>query len=192
MNAFEVYKDYLALKRHFNSDYDYFKYNGKVNASKDSFNCRKDKIFFPKLAKHNDPKGFLISNLLENNNAWIREIAYSVKSEEVYNKWLGKKQSLCYKFKEDLSKFKDNFNDNIVSEDNSHPYIVMLYLRDDIMLETLCIVCELSGCLKYWSKKFEYDPVMEQIINKIVKYIPFIEFNPEKYKKILVDIFDKK
>ena len=68
----------------------------------------------------------------------------------------------------------------------------MLYLRDDIMLETLCILCELSGCLKYWSKKFEYDPVMEQIINKIVKYIPFIEFDREKYKKILASQFIRK
>jgi hypothetical protein len=49
MSAFEVYKDYLALKNHFsNKNYDYFKYKGKVRTSIDSFNKRKDKIFFEK------------------------------------------------------------------------------------------------------------------------------------------------
>ena len=45
-DAFEVYICYLAMKRHFTSSYDYFKYNGKVNARVDAFENRKDKFFF--------------------------------------------------------------------------------------------------------------------------------------------------
>ena len=44
MNEFEAYKHYLALKLHFSSDYDYFKYNGKTNATQQSFEKRKDRF----------------------------------------------------------------------------------------------------------------------------------------------------
>jgi len=65
MSAFECYKEYVALKNHFTQkSYDYVKYNGKTSVKADSFNSRKDKIFFEKLAKHKDPKGFLIANLV--------------------------------------------------------------------------------------------------------------------------------
>ena len=47
--GFDAYKTYLALKRHFTSDYDYFKYNGKVRAGVESFLKRNDKFFFRKL-----------------------------------------------------------------------------------------------------------------------------------------------
>ena len=33
MTDYEVYQTYLGIKLHFTSDYDYVKYNGKVNAS---------------------------------------------------------------------------------------------------------------------------------------------------------------
>ena len=37
MDAFDAYKIYIALKSHFNSDYDINKYNGKTSVSLDSF-----------------------------------------------------------------------------------------------------------------------------------------------------------
>ena len=41
--GFDVYKTYLAIKLHFQSDsYDYYKYGGKVNAKLDTFTKRKD------------------------------------------------------------------------------------------------------------------------------------------------------
>ena len=50
MTDFDAYKMYLAVKQHFNREgYDYFKYNGKVNAKITSFEHRKDRIFYSKL-----------------------------------------------------------------------------------------------------------------------------------------------
>ena len=50
MDAFQAYTLYLALKQHFTPGrgYDFFKYNGKTNASKNAFETRKDKYFFHK------------------------------------------------------------------------------------------------------------------------------------------------
>ena len=45
MEAYEAYKIYHALKLHFNSDYDYTKYNGKAKVTVDSYLKRKDRTF---------------------------------------------------------------------------------------------------------------------------------------------------
>ena len=71
--GFDAYKTYLALKRHFTSDYDYFKYNGKVRAGVESFLKRNDRFFFRKLAKKYDDKelvDFFVSNFIVSDN-WI-------------------------------------------------------------------------------------------------------------------------
>ena len=51
--GFKAYKLYLAVKNHFTTSYDYFKYNGKVNAKEDSFLKRRDKkgVAMPPLFK---------------------------------------------------------------------------------------------------------------------------------------------
>ena len=36
MNEFETYENYVALKLHFTSEYDYFRYNGKTSVTLNS------------------------------------------------------------------------------------------------------------------------------------------------------------
>ena len=56
MNEFEAYEKYVALKLHFTSEYDYFRYNGKTSVTLKSFNERKDRFHFKRLSKkYDDP-----------------------------------------------------------------------------------------------------------------------------------------
>ena len=64
--AFNAYRTYLALKQHFTSNYDYFKYNGKVNVSPNSFETRKDKFHFYKLSKKKDYQKIILSTIVDN------------------------------------------------------------------------------------------------------------------------------
>ena len=52
MTAFEAYEAYIALKKHFDhkSSYDFFKYHGKMKLNKSSFDTRRDKFYFKKIA----------------------------------------------------------------------------------------------------------------------------------------------
>ena len=127
MSAFECYKEYVALKNHFTKlSYNYHKYNGKSKLSFESFDTRKDKLYFMKVAKHSNPRNYILSNLVENPKIWIKEIAFSLSAEEVYTNWSKRQQSLMYLFKEELSKLKDDFDSNIKSEDQTHPYVIKL------------------------------------------------------------------
>ena len=54
MNDYETYEKYVALKLHFTSEYDYFRYNGKTSVTPKSFDVRKDKFHFKRLATKYD------------------------------------------------------------------------------------------------------------------------------------------
>jgi hypothetical protein len=190
MSAFECYKEYVALKNHFTQkNYDYIKYNGKTSVRVDSFNTRKDKIFFEKLSKHKDPKGFILANLIEDQKVWIKDLAYNEIAQTRYNDWIKRTESLTYMFKSDLSKLRENFDENFLVEEYDHPYLLKLYLRKEISIETLVILVEVTSCFKHWNKKLEEDPVWDQVSFKIKKYKSFLNFDTAKIKSIIVDKF---
>lgn len=187
MSGFQAYKEYVALKNHFTKpDYDYIKYNGHVNAKVASYDKRKDKIFFEKLAKHPDVHGLLVSNLSDNPKLWIRDLAYSESAEQRYKSWLKRNQALTYNFKADFRKIMEEQSKN----DGHHPTALRLFLGSEISLESLCIFCSMIHALEIWDSKLEYDPVWEDVRMKIVKYTPFVKFNRDKIKQIMVEILD--
>lgn len=191
MSAFECFKEYMALKNHFTQkNYDYFKYNGKTRVTFQSFESRKDKLFFQKVAKHSDPKNYILSNLLENNKVWIKDIAYSQNAEEIYQQWAKRVQSLSYNFKNECSNLLDNFDENFKVKSN-HPHVLRLFLSKKICLETLIILVDTVNCMPYWNNKMSYDPVWEETAEKIIKYRPFLKYDKEKIKKILLDKFSE-
>jgi|ERR1035437_1417797 hypothetical protein len=103
MKFFEVY---TAVNLHFTTDrYDFFKYDGKTRVNETSFLKRKDKWFFEKMAAkcNNDEMaiGFCVSNIVAGKK-YIR--AYDMK---VYHDWIAYRDSMSYKFKEELNKYLD-------------------------------------------------------------------------------------
>lgn len=189
-DAFDVYVYYLALKRHFTSSYDYFKYNGKVKANAMSFENRKDKFFFYKLSKKKDSKDYILANLIVNPNVWAGDLVDD-KAETIYNEWLKRKQSLTYQFKSDILELDDeDFNSNFIVENGQHPKVLKLYNMNRISLETLVILCDITGCQKYWEKTIQ-DTIVFPDINRLVKkYSPFLEYDKQKMKQILLDNFE--
>lgn len=191
MTPYEAFKEYIALKSHFTTkSYDYNKFSGKIkSATVSAYEQRKDKVFFMKLAKHKDVKGFLISNFIEDDKFWVGNLAYNEYAQSVYLNWLKRIQSLSYLFSSELSKLHEQFDDNFIINDNEHPYVIKLFLRKEISLETLVILVDLVRCLSYWNKGMAYDPVWQDISMKVKKYKSFLSYDKEKYKNVIVDKF---
>lgn len=189
MTPYECYVDYLALKRHFTTEsYDYFKYNGKVSAKKDTFDKRKDKFFFEKLSRHRDPHGIILANLLKSNDTWVKELV-SDKAQQNYNEWIKKIQSISRVLETELEFLDDDFNSNFKVTNQTHPTLLKLYLSDKISLETIIILTSLTGCIGHWDKHMSGDILWEEVKKKIVKAKPFIHYDIEKIKKICLDRF---
>ena len=191
MDPFEVYQKYLAMKRHFSSDsYDYHKYNGKVKANQHSFDIRKDKYFFYKLSKQKNVEEFLLANFVDgDNDFWIGQLRDD-KCTAAYENYRKRKQALTYVFKEDLSKMKDNFDENIIVPDNEHPYLLRLYMRKDICIETLTLIDMMVYNYKYWDKKLPDAVIWPQVRMKSLNYRPFMSVDINKYKAIVKDRFN--
>jgi hypothetical protein len=189
-SAFDVFKDYIAIKNHFTTkSYDYFKYQGKSRSiTPDKYNQRKDKVFFLKLAKHRDYKHFLVANFLE-SNFWIGELAYNEQAQSVYTDWQKRIQSLSYFFQNEIEKLDDDFNSNFIVTDGQHPHALKLYLRKEISLETLVILIDTVRCFSHWQKHMGDDVVWKDMAHKLVKYKPFLQYDRSKMKKILLDRF---
>ena len=190
MEPVEVYQKYLAMKRHFSSDsYDYHKYNGKVKANQHSFDIRKDKYFFYKLSKQKNVEEFLLANFVDgDNDFWIGQLRDD-KCTAAYENYRKRKQALAYVFKEDLSKMKDDFDQNIIVPDNEHPYLLRLYMRKDICIETLTLIDMMVYNSKYWDTKLHDDVIWPQVKTKSLNYRPFMSVDINKYKAIVKDRF---
>lgn len=187
-DAYDIYVYYLALKRHFTSNYDFHKYNGKVKANVMSFENRKDKFFFYKLSKKPDAKNLILANMIVDPSIWIGDMLED-KAEQNHLEWLKRIQSLTRTFQLDLNEFNDDFDSNIIVEGGQHPRILQLYNQRRICLETLVILNGLTKCFRYWSKNIS-DTIVFPSINKLVNdYSPFLEYDKDKMRRIVVDKF---
>lgn len=191
MTGYEAYKLYVALKNHFISDtYDYVRYGGKTRASVKTFESRHDKYFFAKLAKQKDPLRYILANIIEDNaNVWVGDLVNEQKAEENYRTWLKRQESLTYIFKQDLDRLDEDFNKNFLVESNKHPLLLQLLIHRKVSLETVVILNELCPFSKYWTRNIEEDVIWPMINKKCRKYRPFLTFDKEKFKQIVVDKF---
>lgn len=191
MSGYETYKCYVALKNHFSSDtYDYFRYAGKVRASKATFEKRNDRYFFEKLSKHKDIVGFILSNIIERGpDIWVGDIASEHEAETNYNKWLGRQQSLSYRLTQEVGLIDEPFNDNVLVKDGQHPPLLVMYLHKRISIETLIILNDLCKFFGHWNKKIEDKVVWPAIYKTCKKYKPFIDFDRTKARQIVLARF---
>ena len=192
MDAFEAYKLYVALKSHFTSKtYDYFKYNGAVKVSRDKFEVRNDKYFFQKLSKRKDLADFLVALFTYGQkDAWIGDVVRNEQTEKHYLEWQKVRQSLTYVFMSDLEKFNDDLVSSFVVEDGQHPHALRLLLQKQIHIETFIIMNDLLRFVPTWNKNIADKVVWPDIRMKCRKYHPFMEYDRDKLKKIVVDRFE--
>jgi hypothetical protein len=177
----------MAMKRHFTSSYDFVKYGGKMKLSVDSFENRKDKFFFYKLAKRKDCKNFVLANLIKNPDIWIGNLIDSEDANTCYQEWSKRQQSLSYIFKNDLEELDEDFNRNFVVEGGQYPSVLKLYNSKKISIETLVILDDLTNCFRYWDKTIN-DTIVYPSINKVVnKYKPFVDYEKSKMRQICLD-----
>lgn len=189
--GFEAYALYQSIKLHFTSDsYDFFRYNGKTNVSKDNFSRNKAKYSFYKLSRKysiEELKSFYIANFLESNVNWVGDIS-GIEGEENYKKWQKRNQSLTYRFEQDiigLLNATQSPNEMLVVEDGQYPLLLREMTYGNISIETVCILNDIMNFLPMWSKKISDDVVWPTHQRKIEKYTPFIVYDKAKFKEIL-------
>jgi len=191
MTGYEAFSIYHTLKLHFTSDYDYFKYNGKCNISRTTFENRKDKYHYYKLSRKFNQKeeliDFIVSNFVEESVTWIGDLLL----EEAQQKYLKRQkviQSLSYTFENEC---KDLFNDtkdpNKVLKviGGEYPLLLIKGLRKEISIETIVILNKILKFVPIWTQQITDTIRWPDYRRKCEKYASFLPEDVVKFKLIL-------
>jgi len=189
--GFEAYRMYSALKLHFTSDsYDYFKYNGKTNVSKQTFTTNKSKYQFYKLSRKygmEDLRNFYVANFINNNANWVGDML-TPDGDANYTKWQKTQQSLTYIFENDTIYLFEKYKPSeMFKTSGNYPNLLNELMAGNIQIETVAYMNMIMGFLPVWKKEIQEDIIWPNWESKLRKYQPFIfdEGKIQKFESIL-------
>jgi hypothetical protein len=187
--GFAAFALFNALKLHFTSDsYDYIKYNGKTNVSRQTFSTRKDKYSFYRLSrKYNleQLKNYYIANFLVEDVQWVGDII-GPEGEDNYKKWQKRVDSLTYTFQNDIMYLVDKHNPvDWIKVSDGYPKLLDELMKGAICVESVTILNNIMNFFPMWKQKIEDDIIWPKYERNILKYTPFVHYDKEKFKNIL-------
>ena len=191
--GFASFALYNALKTHFTSkSYDFFRYNGKTNVSKETFLKRKDKYSFYKLSRKfslEELRNFYIANFVYGDASWVGEMT-GPEGEVAYKKWQKINQSLTYVFENDILGLVGNDapEQMLIVNDGQHPTLLREVMSGTISMESLCILNDIMNFFPMWDRKISDDIIWPNWRLKCEKYTPFIQYDKVKFKNILKEV----
>ena len=207
MNGYEAYKIYVSMKAHFRGDkYDFFRY-GRISPKPQTFENRKDRHFFDKLAKRytneENMVHFLLSQMQENPNMWIGSML-GEEANQRFLEWRKRNERLTYLFGEDIktlikyASIHDNFTPDawsklFICENKNHPKILRLLMQKKISPETFCILDQMLEFTNSWQSSLSGDPVWDEMRGRVIGYGGFLKHTAnlqtlkESVRKILCE-----
>lgn len=187
MTPYDACKLYLAVKQHFTSNYDYFKYRGVVSLKPESFELRKDKWLFSKLAKHSDAVGWLFASFSRSkqpSKLWVGNLDESdfVKMNSIHS-------NFSYRIMEELKQvigYSGTIHDIITINPETETCEISNALRNGtISIDSVCCLNMALNVSPYWEK--HANPyLMKSQLSMIEKYTPFLleRISPEALSKV--------
>lgn len=169
-DGFNFYKLYVALTRHFaKGNYDFFKYNGKVNVKEEHLERRNDKYGFEKAARilpANDWQDYLVSNLLASEKQpWIGSM-----SRDVMAAWRLAVAEMPVNFRRDLQYLFQSYEPHELVEGDAPP-IIRLAIQRHISMETVVL---LNSIINFTDSMKDDGLVVSNFAQRVRKYQPFL------------------
>lgn len=190
----KAYQCFQALKLHFNTDYDYFKYNGKTRQiSESSFTARNDYHQCRRIERRygDELRNFILSNMVYNEVKWIGDLV-TPESEKVYRDWKRKIESLKYNTRQELMFIAEDarmYHEIFRITDGGHPKLLKYYLGKKISIETLIVMNEVLEFLPYWTKNIRDTVIWPDVKRLMEKYRPFLTIEKSEMKALMREIF---
>ena len=188
MTGYDVYKTYCAMRAHFTTkQYDIFKYKGRINASRVKYEARKDRYRMEKMAKNMKDQEIIDFYVANFTTTTGYTGLWDDQSDRRYKEWLGRRQSLSYEFKKEVSELfydaKDSglcYNDVFGGNESQHPLVFVSMLAKSISLDTFVILDRINN----FSKDISADIVTEDGLLIAEKYSPFLKVDTNTYREI--------
>lgn len=188
--GFQAFQLYIALQRHFTSNYDFFKYNGKVNATSEAYKKRPDIFAFEKLSKivpTDQTVDFLIAHMLDNPKEYIRNM-----SKPKYDEYTNKLKKLPQIFSVDLEYLRNEGMSEVMKVTPSDiPTIHKRAISNEISIETIIILDSIFPFVDKHSETCTVPFVFPQYIDKVKNYRPFLMTKVQERQEIFRNLTKK-
>lgn len=182
ITGFRAYTLYLAVQRHFApGSYNCFKYNFRVRVPIETYEKRRDKFVFEKLANKYITEERLINFYVANTLSG--QTYAGGMTDRAFSEWKGNISNLSYNYGVDMKKVfcytstcdYQQLTNNI---DGNYPIILRLLITDQIRIESVIVFHKLTGFLDSCP---EYDRLIwPELKHKLEAYAPFIKVSDKK------------
>jgi hypothetical protein len=196
LSEFNAFQIFCAMKLHFKSDkYDYIKYNGATRVTQESYNQRKDKYMFQKLAKKYTKENLehlLSANLYREPDIWVGKL-FQDQSMKRYYKKMEFVTSPSYFVAKEMEKllsatdFKELFHQ---SEPGNATEFFAALVDEQISPETYIVVNDILQFEKKWVTDNEYIWGTEKKL--LTKLKPFAKYDRSLCQKKLLEVLKDK
>lgn len=197
VHGIDVYKTYLAFKQHFsNPTFDFFKYDGKVNAKEETYQARNDFYFFETLARKltdQEVKEYMLASFVaaeDPSKVWIGDIKETGKGSLM--EWRRLTESLSYNIERDTLNLlertgggREGLQRLMEVPERGHPELLRCFIRKDISFLTFCVFDVVLQFSPDWEGKMR-DPLWEKVLFKLRKTKPFLSINREKMRGVIL------
>ncbi len=195
MKAADIYMMHLALKQHFTSKYDFFKYNGRIKI----FGKRRqnsDHVYsrLSKSLQTDDVQPFLVAHMLQDPNQWIGTMIGSdvwpeqkkklLRLHEIYVKDLKTIVEFCVEHEYDTLQ-------QVFTSGRHYPIVVKLCQQGYIELETVVILNRIIDFMAEANEDFGDDIIFEGFADRLKNYDPFVRVHMDRYMKTTTRLFEE-
>lgn len=173
ITAFGAYKVYLGLKTHFTTK----KYNvalqsiggiPKVKASPESFEARKDKVIFERIAyKYGDDTKSYFTAMFICGKSDIWDIG---ANHAFYLEYKGRNEALLRTVSTDLLKYKGKPLSEVLKFRGNHPVLLIDWISGKISPEAIVLLHQKYDLFTEWDCNMMDDPVWKKVGLILKKY----------------------
>jgi len=202
--GYETFRIHTALRAHFTSKYDFFKFKGLTKNNRPShYETCKPRYYYNRLEKKYSTNilGFLICNMVIDPTIFAGALLEDEKYDKRFKAWIGKTESLRYTFDQDIKRCleeknitKSNCKDYFFPS-NGVPILFNDVLTGRMSTESFIILDSLMGICNKWNalnKGIHENPLLTAWTFRLDKYHKFIEVqNIEDYRQSLITTLNK-
>lgn len=193
--GFNIFRIYCALKGHFQGTFDIQKYGIKTRVKRESFDKRKDSVFFDRMASKLSAKDcyeMMLFNMASNPDCLSYELS-SAGAHTFYLQYSGRLDTLSKHYRKELeaiftllSQHEKKFKD-LLSGDG-HPVILQLLIRQTVSIETILLIDSFLPIIEKINEKYQDDILWMSWYTKLSQYRKLLTINTELAKNIFLDV----
>lgn len=191
MNGYELYLEYVSLRRHFSDwKYDYERY-GPSRIRLETFEKRPDAFRFRRLASRPSARWSIVATLASRDGTWIGD-CLGREAEERRDASLGRVQAMGYHLGKELDQLGDDLGAALSGTDGRHPPLARLVLGGRVSLEAASTIVACADVGPAWRARYSEDLVMESLTRRLSKLFPLMGLDRREMAAIIAERYGRR